>query len=292
MVRTKGQDQNSRHLGADQNSRQYRAVNNAFERKEPISVVFVCDRLKEPELPSQEDQNSRQYRAAENAPERKVLVSVVFGSRNPSYPVKPPQPFCLLGFFMVWAEKTIAVDGSLVSEYGARGLVSEYMARLEKAVVDARIAMGAGPVGGFDCAFLLERHDEPGYPSAPTGDLDSSLPTAMPTNVPAGWETKRRRVQVTSGHANESRDALTQEPIPSSCVSPGSALRAWLPINALPPNGHAFPRNGNAVPPNGGGHTRQSGSSAVPTPPEHDDDPTLAQAQIDEPWHERAAVGS
>ncbi|KAK8134509.1 hypothetical protein PG984_006521 [Apiospora sp. TS-2023a] len=34
-----GPDQNSRHLGPDQNSRQYRAVNNAFERKEPVSVA-------------------------------------------------------------------------------------------------------------------------------------------------------------------------------------------------------------------------------------------------------------
>ncbi|KAK8128899.1 hypothetical protein PG984_010007 [Apiospora sp. TS-2023a] len=55
--------------------------------------------------------------------------------------------------------------------------------------------------------------------------------------------------------------------------------------NAVPPNGHAFPRNGNgflpngngflpngnAVPPNGGGQVRQSGSSAVPTPPQRDD---------------------
>ncbi|KAK8067960.1 hypothetical protein PG996_007072 [Apiospora saccharicola] len=73
-----------------------------------------------------QDQNSRQYRAVNNAFERKEPISVVFGSRNPSYPVKPPHPFCLLGFFMItyiWAEKTIAVDGSLVSEY---------MARLEK----------------------------------------------------------------------------------------------------------------------------------------------------------------
>ncbi|KAK8060776.1 hypothetical protein PG996_010706 [Apiospora saccharicola] len=48
--------------------------------------------------------------------------------------------------------------------------------------------------------------------------------------------------------------------------------------NAFPHNGHAFPHNGNgflpngnAVPPNGGVQARQSGSSAVPTPPQRGD---------------------
>ncbi|KAK8040511.1 hypothetical protein PG991_000299 [Apiospora marii] len=61
-----------------------------------------------------------------NAFEKKVPVSVVIGSKNPNYPVQPPHPFCLMGFFAItymWAHKTPTVDGSLVPEY---------MARLEK----------------------------------------------------------------------------------------------------------------------------------------------------------------
>ncbi|KAK8073793.1 hypothetical protein PG994_004692 [Apiospora phragmitis] len=99
-----------------------------------------------------QDQDCRRYRWVVDAFEKKLPVSVVIGSKNPSYPVKPPHPFCFMGFFLVtyvWAEKTIAVDNSLVSEY---------MVRLEK--VDPQVKswwMPASyeaepvPVGEFQC---------------------------------------------------------------------------------------------------------------------------------------------
>ncbi|KAK8070945.1 hypothetical protein PG997_011148 [Apiospora hydei] len=99
-----------------------------------------------------QDQGCRKYGRVMDAFEKRLPVSVVIGSKNPSYPVKPPRSFCFMGFFLVtyvWAEKTVAVDGSLVSEY---------MARLEKIDPHAKSWwMPAGhdtepvPVGEFQC---------------------------------------------------------------------------------------------------------------------------------------------
>ncbi|KAK8024101.1 oxoglutarate iron-dependent oxygenase protein [Apiospora rasikravindrae] len=99
-----------------------------------------------------QDEACQKYKSAMDAFERRLPVSVVIGSKNKSYPVKPPRSYCLMGFFLatyVWAEKTVTVDGSSVSEY---------MIRLEK--IDPQVKswwMPAGhdtepvPVGEFQC---------------------------------------------------------------------------------------------------------------------------------------------
>ncbi|KAK8099288.1 uncharacterized protein PG998_012529 [Apiospora kogelbergensis] len=99
-----------------------------------------------------QDENCRKHKRVTDALENKRPVSVIIGSKNPSYPVKPPRNFCLMGFFQVtyvWAEKTEAADGSLVSEY---------MVRLEKIdLTEKSWWMPAGcesvtiPVGAYEC---------------------------------------------------------------------------------------------------------------------------------------------
>ncbi|KAK8005237.1 hypothetical protein PG990_011274 [Apiospora arundinis] len=73
-----------------------------------------------------QDSDCRKYKCVMSTFEKKLPISIVIGSKNPNYPARPPRPFCFMGFFQItdiWAEKTGAIDGSLVSEY---------MVRLEK----------------------------------------------------------------------------------------------------------------------------------------------------------------
>ncbi|KAK7920523.1 hypothetical protein PG985_008545 [Apiospora marii] len=80
-----------------------RALMNAFEKKVPVSVVI------ESELPGRAAAPffAVTYTWAHKTPTvdgtlvSKVPVSVVIGSKNPNYPVGPPRPFCLMGFFAV-----------------------------------------------------------------------------------------------------------------------------------------------------------------------------------------------